>query len=232
MNGVTMIIATHNRTDLLSKSLLALFVDNNFRHPDQLIVVDDGGDDDCERMCESGARMYPIDYVYTDNPGETNCCHARNVGLRHAKYDEILVCEPEILFLTDVIDVFSQRRQRFPGEILHGYTHHQPNKGADLAACRVIDKPPYYYMLQRAWLEEIGGWDEGFPGPWAWDDIDLFSRLQRMGHDFECCEAAEAVHQWHPSRIEPAVENEQYFRSKKLPRDLVANQGIEWGTVK
>ena len=39
-------------------------------------------------------------------------------------------------------------------------------------------------------------------------------------------------HQWHASRICPAVANEAYVRSKVMPRDLVANQGQDWGRLR
>jgi GT2 family glycosyltransferase len=90
---------------------------------------------------------------------------------------------------------------------------------------------PYYTLYRREWLLDVGGYDEGFEGSWAWDDVDLNGRLSEIGHHTFRIEECEGLHQWHPSRIELAVENEARARSKRWPMDVTANKGNEWGVV-
>ena len=220
-----MVITTHNRSALLARSLEAL---QNLTWPDELIVVDDGGFDACEDVCDRFGAWY----VYNDNPGLTNCCLARNIGLRLAHHPQILVCEPEVMFLTDVVAQMKQAREEHPKDILYGWTYHANNDGSGIVDAERIGHFPYYTLYKRDWLIQVGGWDEAFPGPWAWDDVDLNGRLAELGHGLHRVEECEALHQWHPSRIELAVENEAHARSKRWPQDIVANRGVEWGQIR
>lgn len=229
---LTMIITTHNRTHLLAPTLRRFA---GLTKPAQLIVVDDGGTDDCERICASVRSILPqLEYIHIDHPGETNCCLARNVGLKAALFDEILVCEPEVLFMTDVIKQLLIARKYNARDLLFGGTWHADDELAEMSSnwkvhSTWITEFPYYSMINGASLHQVGGWDEGLPGPWAWDDVDLHERLRYTGVETSFVAGPEAHHQWHPSRIEPAIENEAYVRAKKLPDDLIANKGKSWG---
>lgn len=231
--SVSMIITTHNRTHLLVRSFERMSM-GKLTLPDEIIVVDDGGTDNCKRTCDLIDFLLPIKYIRTENPGETNCCHARNVGLRNASSDLILTCEPEVMFITDVIPQLVAAHEEFPNEFLHGWCAHedtlQDNTGP--SGSSTLREFPYLNLYEKHWLEMVGGWDEEMPGPWAWDDLDLFGRLRFIGHTDRLIDDVLYRHQWHPSRIEPAVENEAYARAKEFPRDLVANKGMAWGTIK
>lgn len=200
--------------------------------PDQIVIVDDGGTDDCR------AAIYAFDFLlepgsttyhYLDNPGVTNCCRARNVGLTLCEHEHVIVSEPELLFVSDVVAQFVTARRAgiSPDRVLHESScRHAPHEGASLAECN--DVPGFYvHSHMKSWLEEIGGWDEAIPGPWGWDDIDLYGRLIRAGHERLGLDEIKVMHQWHESRIEPAVANESYVRGKIFPRDLIANRRDE-----
>lgn len=231
---VSMIITTHNRADLLAPTLRRFA---GLTKPAQLIVVDDGGSDDTERVCDEAQSILHVEYIRLDHPGETNCCWARNVGLKAAVCDEIVVCEPEVMFLTDVISQLLRARKKHPDDLLYGGSWHADDESAECRTnwhshCTWIAQFPYYYLVSARHLFDIGGWDEAMPGPWGWDDMDLYTRLRHQGHETVQILDVEGYHQWHPSRIEPAVENERYVRAKTFPEDLIANRGVEWGIPK
>lgn len=223
----SLLVTTHNRTDLLLKSLRAL---QQLTMPDQIVIVDDGGTDDCYARVRTLFHSVPAGLVYRwlDNPGVTNCCRARNAGLALCEHEHVIVSEPELLFVSDVVAQFTAARDHelYPDRVLHETScWHAPHAGASLAECN--DVPGFYvHSHMHSWLDEIGGWDESLPGPWAWDDLDLYGRLEHNGHKRFALDEIEVMHQWHPSRIEPAVENEAHVRGKIFPRDLVANRGI------
>lgn len=111
-------------------------------------------------------------------------------------------------------------------------------------------------MYERKWLEELGGWDESFPGAWGFDDIEIATRLRINGINQHVCKKLKAIHQWHP-HLPPHVQgpamfaNEAYMQSKQLNKveedvvekkrtgnykeidvRLIANKDREWGVIK
>lgn len=96
-------------------------------------------------------------------------------------------------------------------------------------------------LYEKAWIEAVGGWDEGFPGNYGWDDIDLCTRLRINGHGQVIDQDMEAIHQWHihqPPHIGgvEADKNDKYFKAKNMTDInspyIIANQGKVWGIIK
>ena len=239
--STTLLITTRNRTPLLRKSLSRLLL---LTPPDEIIVVDDGGDDGCDEACWQLTRKgLPITYLYLDRPYDSNPCLPRNMGIKLAKGDEILVSEPEVLFLSDVIAQLTEARKELPDNPLFGGTYHADQEYANAypvppppahhtpPLSTLVVQYPHYTLYRREWLEEVGGYDESLPGSWAFDDVDLNQRLGEAGHFTVLISGARAFHQWHEPRNNAAQAdlNEAVVRSKVWPRDIVANAGREWG---
>lgn len=237
--NTSLLIATCDRSLLLARNLERL---NELTLPDQIVVVDDGGSDSsCRDVCEAARSELGllVDYIRTENPGSTTPCHARNVGLRQCLNEHIVVTEPEIYFESDVIrELEGTRGGGFNSTVSNHLSedavlHEAIALHQDSEDGTFTEAPGFYvHSFMKGWLEEVGGWDEGFPGPWGWDDIDLYKRLEYNGHPRYGLAQLKIKHMWHPSRVEPAVENEAYARAKELPRDLVANKGLDWGTIR
>jgi GT2 family glycosyltransferase len=228
--SITLLISTFNRTPLLNRSLARLLT---FTPPEQIIIVDDGSSDGCEETCWHYTQQgLPITYIYLDRPFDSNPCLPRNIGIKLATTTDILVTEPEILFLTDIVDQTGAARSTKPEDILYGRTYHEPAAGATLDECETIDHFPFYSLYKREWLEEVGGYDEAFPEAWGWEDVDLNGRLAEIGHHTVRIDGCAAVHQWHPSRVNEAVEQERHARAKRWPQDIEANQEAgSWGVI-
>lgn len=227
--SVTLLITTHNRGDLLAKSLDAL---RHFTLPDELIVVDDGGTDDTQAVLANAGLGCPTRYIYNNNPGWTSNCLARNIGIRAAHGDHVLISEPEVVFLTDVIPQLLAVKAELPNAVPYGATLRPERENQTPDECQLEVQIPYFTLYGREWLIEAGGYDEGFEDPYAWDDVDLNTRLGHMGHLTVFAFHARAFHQYHPSRNMAADRNEARHRAKEWPRDLVANQDHEWGVVR
>lgn len=210
--------------------------------PDEILVVDDGGEDGCDNTVSQFADRLPIRYLYTHNPGLAMCSHARNVGIKNTDADLVITSEPEMYFLTDVVKQLIEGYPVNHNVVSAGTIYHaqQPDT-LDTAQCKLIEgwTAPYVGLYPRQALLDIGGWDENFPYPWGFDDIDLLTRLRVAKHiNQDIDKSIKALHQWHrnPGRDEiGALKNDPYFYSKDYENDpsiLVANQGQEWGVAK
>lgn len=184
---ISLLITTRNRGDLLARALDRLA---EFTLPEELVVVNDGGVDDCSNAVadwhlRTGARAA---YHYLDNPRYTVCSAARNHGLHHCAGDFILVTEPEVVFIDDIVALFAAARERENRPVVlrtdDAYRAHPGDLSADPARCwqhTPGEVPPYVTMFDRVSLEAIGGWDETFPAPWGGEDGDLLERLDQFG---------------------------------------------------
>lgn len=110
-------------------------------------------------------------------------------------------------------------------------------------------------LYEKKWLMDLGGWDEGFPGAWGFDDIELCTRLRINGINQYIDQEIECIHQWHP-HLPPHIQgpamvaNENFMKDKKLneveqeivtaktngtyhatDERLIANKGKEWGII-
>lgn len=231
MTQVSMLITTYNRGGLLRNSLTRL---RELTLPDEILVIDDGGEDETESVCQEFGDL-PIRYIYNRNPGSTICSMARNIGIKEATHDWIVTCEPELIYLTDVIAQFNALRQEpvHQGKVIStGVVYFAPEGWdgsgvAGLATAGDYQPPsgsqeaigwvaPYSAIWYRPWLLEIGGWDESFPGYWGWDDIDLLTRLRYSGHDQYIALDVKGVHQFHGLGGDDDFINEKHFFSKSF----------------
>lgn len=232
-----LLITTWNRTALLERSLIHLHSPAcNFTLPDEILVIDDGGSDNCEEMVRN--LPFPVRYIYTHHPGQSICSHARNVGLWNTDAELIITCEPEILFNSDVIAQLLADHAERPNEMISvGYVRHDQGDGTTIPTVGYV--ATWCALYRRSWLLDIGGWDEDFPDPWGWDDVDLCTRLRCAGHGQHIDQAIEVTHQWHGPTYCDQDRNEAHFRAKILDsgsevrdEDIVANRTHDWGVIK
>lgn len=234
-----MIITTYNRGQLLESNLYRLA---GLTVPDKIIVVDDGGRDDTNSIVYWAYKKFglPMHYVYNNNPGWSNRTLATNIGIKLADTDEIISCDAELWFETDVVAQLMEARRDHPNCVLCPETMRlEPYEGAHIDAYTTAPGG-YVSLYKREWLIEIGGWDEDLPAAAGYDDCDLHTRLAMRGHPQVKVSGVSFQHRWHPGFL--FTENEltadgrnpnlAYLESKTYPRDIVANRGREWGVLR
>lgn len=241
---VSMVISTYNRGELLDHSLRRL---TELTLPDELLIIDDGGDDNTPEVCRRWADHLPIRYLYNHNPGPSICSMARNIGIKHATGELFVTSEPELIFHNDVIARFLNAHEYFPNDVIStghvwfaGPDHHDATIPDGVVEEAIGWVAPYAALYGREWLEEIGGWDEEFPGHWGWDDTDLLTRLRIKGHGQHIDLGCKAIHQYHGLGEDAGGANEAHFMAKSFKRgpedpnqpDIIANRGHEWGKIK
>lgn len=236
---ISMVITTFNRAALLDHSLHRLAT---LTVPDEILVIDDGGDDLTAATCDRWADLLPLRYIYNHNPGTTICSMARNIGIKEAQHEWIVTSEPELIYLTDVIAQFKELHPTHPEQVISAAhitfapAGWEPDRAPE-GQVEIGWVAPHTALWKRQWLCEVGGWDESFPGQWGWDDTDLLTRLRINGIGQFICPDIRVAHQFHGLGADPGSVNEQHFRSKSFMRDesdvvdLIANRGIQWGSI-
>jgi len=253
-----MIISTFNRGRLLIRNFERL---RELTKPKKIIVVDDGGTDTkTQQVCIEFSDLN-VEYIYTYNPEKSLCSHARNIGVKHVETEWFINCEPELIYVTDIIaqmcNIYNNIEESKNSVISAGAIYFQ-NEGdpvdiSYLNNLEILDNytPPSHWqkatgwvapftaLWKKEWIEEIGGWDEQFPGNWGWEDIDILTRLRICGHGQYIDQSMKAIHQFHGLGGDQELKNEKHFRAKSFchgdetkTEDLVANKNIEWGQIK
>lgn len=145
---------------------------------------------------------------------------AFNIGVRNAKYDQIIISSPETVPLTDVLP----QLERCIGKNVVCQVYDAKSDGTQgMSLVNKIfraDDPGMYFlaMFNKSDIEKINGWDEDFMKGYAYDDNDFGARWVRAGLPFEIKESIKALHQYHP-------------RSETIKNGLITNQQhFYWNT--
>lgn len=140
-------------------------------------------------------RLIPYVHEVGFNPSKPN-----NIGIREAKYDQVIMSSPEVKPLTAVLE----QLQTLSGQNVVCQVFDEDESG-DARMSLVhhgfrSDTPAAYFlaMFQKADIEKINGWDEDFMAGYAYEDTDFGARWVRAGLPFVVNEQIKAVHQYHP----------------------------------
>jgi len=187
--SVAMLITSYNRAPQLSRTLQRL---RFLTKPDEIIVVDDGSRDETESVCRQAVNDWGLNlkYVYRHFPLYDSCAVPRNIGLKMVESEYVITCEPEILYVNDVVRVFLDCSKEYPDDVItqkaiyfmDEYTERvnelivhpkeiiaswivEESSHTGRARKRgtvTLDHPisPFTAMYKTQWLLDIGGWDE------------------------------------------------------------------------
>jgi glycosyltransferase involved in cell wall biosynthesis len=191
---VSIVMATYNRSALLAPVLESI----RRQRPSveyELIVVDDGSEDQTKSVCE----FYGVLYSYLHRPYYSNPAAARNVGYRAAKGEVIIAqssdvrhdsedaierlaqCEPRTFQIATVTAL------REDGSFWQFYTHGTENPR------------PFFFLgsLLRKDLYAIGGDDEDFKALGCEDDWFADRLIHGRGCRPVYRADVHATHLWH-----------------------------------
>lgn len=153
-------------------------------------------------------RLIPYTVEEGFNPSK-----ALNIGVRNAKYNQIIVTSPEVCPKTDVLGQLAE----LIGKNVVCQVFDEDETG-DQSFSLVNNhyrniNPAYYFlaMYNKSDIKSINGWDEEFMKGYAYEDDDFGARWNRAGLPFEIHDEIQAVHQYHP-------------RSETIPSGAQINQ--------
>lgn len=191
---LSVVMATYNRADLLAMVLESIRVQKpTFDY--EVIVVDDGSQDDTKSIC----TFYSANYHFLDRPYYANPAKARNVGYRAALGDIVVAQSSDTYHVsTDALE-----RLAFiePGTFNIATVYALDEGGGiteQLTGAR--NQRPLFFLgsLLRTDLFAIGGDDEDFTELGCEDDwfADRLGRGRLLKPNYR--EDIVGRHQWHP----------------------------------
>lgn len=214
---LSVVIPTHNRAELLNRTLRAL-VDQNGASLFEIIVVDDGSTDETRRVVTGYEtnNQVPVHYLYQPNRKQGA---ARNLGARTAEGDLLLFLGDDIVPAPGFLAAHLQAHRCRPDlqTAVIGHTAWPPSyrvtrflryigeKGWQFGFSLIEDHQnvPFQFFytsnvsLRRCFFLTAGGFDEGFL-EYGWEDVELAWRLSRRGMRLVYEPSAGAYHH-HPT---------------------------------
>jgi len=250
--GVSLILSSFRRAHLLERSLFSIVRQNVTDL--EVVVVNDGIEDSTESVVNQYRDKLDIKYLFSGHRNADGdkwrvSGFALNIGVKHCKYDKIILSCAEIYHLNNAISYLTEAladpKALATTKIIYfdadgsffsniKTTEHKQLFKIDNEAkdCRLM---PFFMGMWKNQFVDIGGYDEDFTG-YAADDNDLILRLQANGCHYIFTDA-EVVHLYHGKRCDSQIHWEDpawaYNRKLFLERKdiIIRNQNREWGKI-
>lgn len=195
MTAVTAIVPTYEREDKLKRALESIS-DQNYTDI-ELIVVDDNPSQEYRDKVENSVQEiseetdFPVRRIVNDDGQGVSS--ARNLGIRKAEGRYIAFLDDDDEWKPEKIEkqvekikqegvnaVYTASEMYDEGEVKDIV---RKTPGLDLDSMLERDRigSPSKVMIEKGWLEKIGGFDEDIPSA---EDWDLWIRLMKKGCNF------------------------------------------------
>lgn len=181
---ISVIIPTRNRRADLQRCLEALAAQDFPKDRFEIIVCDDGSDEDITKAIEVvGQSSLTIQYLRQEPRGPAA---ARNLGIRHARGEVVAMTDSDTLPERTWLRKLSEALAAHPDAVAVEGKVYARNEGefGPLGEGPSNTAGGVYLTCncayRRAALLEIGGFDETFPYP-AYEDTELAARAQQLG---------------------------------------------------
>lgn len=222
----SIIIPTYNRRPLLQKAIDTVLAQTfgNF----ELIVVDDGSDDDTKTLMDCYSD-YRIQYLYQENHGTAS---ARNLGLKYAQGKWIAFLDSDDWWLPEKLERAADFIKQYP-DIYIFHTEEVWYRQGKLLKQKEKHKNPDGYVYQSTLplccisistavvskhvMDEAGGFDVSFE---ACEDYDLWLRLTQKYSVKLISEALTEKDGGRPDELSVSVWGLDRFRIKALAKML------------
>lgn len=139
-------------------------------------------------------KLIPYTHEVGFNPSK-----AFNLGVRNAKFDNIIITSPEVKPSYDVLERLSDCLDK---NIVCQVSDQDIDGNLKILVSPTFrgENPAMYFlaMFKKSDIEKINGWDEDFMKGYAYEDNDFGERWVRAGLPFEVREDIQAIHQYHP----------------------------------
>lgn len=182
MPSVSVIMPTFNRQTVIERALKSIYAQS--RLPDEVIVVDDGSNDDTAALIKN--NFPDVTYLYQENSGVSA---ARNRGILEAKGQWLAFLDSDDEWLPKKLETQLNALSEQPdlkichteekwirnGKRVNQMDKHAKSGGWIFNKCLPLcAMSPSSIIIHRTLFNELGGFDENLP---ACEDYDLWLRI-------------------------------------------------------
>lgn len=197
-NGISIVIATKGRVELLEDLLISVQeARNNFIGDSEVLLIDDSNENDVIRIEEMCRKYDAVRIEFGPSVAQK-----RNIGAGKAQYDIILFLDSDCIATPNLLN---EHYKLYDCEEVGGVAGYLEFVGEDTWFWEAVDKTPFTdcfsypkWMDTVPWtptancsirkkvFEEINGFDRSFPDKPGGEDVDLGLRMIKAGYVFRC----------------------------------------------
>ena len=214
------------------------------RKPDEIIIVNGGGENDCQDTLEKWRKKFPaINIIQTKNK---NLAASRNIGLPHCSGDLILQTDDDARPFPNWIEEMVKAHKNNPdcgvigGKVIDASRGNFLSKIADIATFpdhktiqKVRSVPGVNSSYKKEVIESVGEYDETlFRG----EDVDFNWRTIQKGWDVLFCTEIKVKHLHRPTWKGLFQQHFMYGRAHYLVRnkwpDMYSHYPLKISSIK
>jgi hypothetical protein len=193
---LSVIICTRNRAKSLQKCLKAINAESLKSVSGELIIVDNGSDDETVKVAEKFINEVDIDSIVLSEP-RAGLSRARNTGLKYSRGDTIIFTDDDCYLDDDYINIANEIFENKPFSYCGGRILLYDKTDAKYGIMEQDNFeliPPNSFLppgkfqganliIKREVYEKIGGFDQrlGAGTPFRCEDIDYVARASNAG---------------------------------------------------
>ncbi|WP_420147374.1 glycosyltransferase family 2 protein [Spirosoma sp.] len=198
----SVVIPTYRRPALLQRCLVALAQQTLSNDQFEVIVVDDGNDDQTATLVNNISHQLNLQITYLGQPQRSGPAAARNRGWRTAKSSFIAFtdddCIPQCDWLKAALKRFNAGASVVTGRIEMPLPERPTAHERTTAFLETAEFVTANCFCKRSALERVGGFDESFDMAWREDSALQFAFIQ-AGIPIESCPEALLQHPLRPA---------------------------------
>lgn len=128
-----------------------------------------------------------------------NPSKALNIGVREAKYKNVMITCPEVYPVSNVLEqLHTNIRGNYICQVFDQNSDGKRVMSLVNSSFRAVPSMYFMAVFKKEDLEYINGWDEDFMGGYAWEDDDFGLRFKNSGLKYTMKDAIVGEHQYHP----------------------------------
>lgn len=250
---ISVVMASFNRSELLDIGLES--ISNNIsRYKIEIIVVNDGLDDNTESVVNKYIDNLNIKYIFSGSRNEGGIISRSpsiplNIGIKAANGEYVILTCPEIQHLNLCLDaiieplMINENFLTIPKYMYFdddgNYTNDMISRvNGNLKQCNIRRdsvQMPFLMGIKKSNIYDIGGYDEDFIG-YASEDNDFINRLLKIGCIYHRVDA-KIVHLYHGKRCPDGLQwgNPKWAYNRNLFNErsdiIVRNIKKGWGKL-
>ncbi|HYB93697.1 MAG TPA: glycosyltransferase [Vicinamibacterales bacterium] len=193
MIDASVIVATHNRAALVARCIDCLLAQSYPRQRYEIIVIDDGSQDDTQQRLQAHAKAGLLHYLCL--PNQIGAGPARNAGLERAQGAIVIFVDSDAFTPPHFIAAHADAHRRSSRCVVDGPAINITVSPLDgvlpfkslrvrLLAALGFGGVPFITVNASCRLDDIrrlGGFDAAFSTRYGWEDTELFMRFKAAG---------------------------------------------------